>query len=248
MYFILKFFLQYSHLEWERDWCRCLTKEWQSGTSARLLQSQKHDKNHFFWMVVYSWLLWGHDDRREMNDASHDLHDTVTVAAFVSQLEKDHLQQSSGHGRHLWFSWCRHTLLVSECVWGGLHADLSPCGHLLFSNCIMSTIWLDSRFDECLFCLTSPDWKSLSNRKLCFKWCFNFQHSDERCLIATLVCTVFASWDQYVYICVLFVPIPPGTSCHIDLMDKSTPCRYQMGITDFKIPGCLCKSWFVHDS
>lgn len=32
-----------------------------------------------------------------MNDASRDLHDSVTLATFVSQLEKDHLQQSSGY-------------------------------------------------------------------------------------------------------------------------------------------------------
>lgn len=69
--------------------------------------AKKRDTKNFtaqvFGMVVCSREQWGCSDRREMNDASHDLHDSVTMATFVSQLEKDHLQKSSGYGRHLWF-------------------------------------------------------------------------------------------------------------------------------------------------
>lgn len=81
-------------------------------------------------MVVCSRPQLGHGDTRDMNDAPHDLHDSVTLATFVSQLEKDNLQQSSGYGRgicgfHHVEGTKKHIMWVSVCVC--VHVSLCVC-------------------------------------------------------------------------------------------------------------------------
>lgn len=89
-----------------------------------------------------------HVDRREINDASPDLHDIVTLTTFVCQPFVGIIEEASvvfimpGAQRNiLWVCVCVHVFVCGR-RWGGglcctasaLHANLPPSSHLLLSN------------------------------------------------------------------------------------------------------------------